>query len=527
MNLDIKNNYKKALILIPAILTFIITLIPTLKFQWPLSWDIIYHVQYAHLYSQHGFILTNPLLDAPVGQKIAYPPLFHFLIAAIGNLLHADYFQVARFLQPVLATLIVLSVSYVAEKFYGRLAGISAGFLIISSYMVYRIMLPVPENLALIFVPIAVYLYYRSIKEKTLKYAVISGLLLLMVIATHQAAILCLFSVITALTLVELVLYRNIKVFKNYAAFLSLLVLTVLAGAAVLWLKSPDLFSGILNGGMSAVTGYATQVNVNEPLSAYGYVKYFGPILIPFAVVGGVLALKRREKKDVFILTWLLVLFLLSKSYWFGVKTISFRLIVYMMMPLAILGGSGLNYVYRKLNDYKPLSSSKVRTGLLVAVFSLSIISGVLTLEDPHISTFGARTEFGLVQIAPPSDSEVDLANWFNSNGNKNKTVLISNLYSGMFLATETGIPIHYGFEYFNNTTPQSIFDKNNIGYIVYDKRLVLPSSNGTLYMQKVDSEFYPLMYYSEDIHKNIKSIMPSFSRVVYENKDFIVCEVE
>lgn len=197
------------------------------------------------------------------------------------------------------------------------------------------------------------------------------------------------------------------------------------------------------------------------------------------------------------------------------------------MMPLAILGGSGLNYVYRKLNNYKPLSSSKVRTGLLVAVFSLSIISGVLTLEDPHISTFGARTEFELVQIAPPSDSEVDLANWFNSNGNKNKTVLISNLYSGMFLATETGIPIHYGFEYFNNTTPQSIFDKNNIGYIVYDKRLVLPSSNGTLYMQKVDSEFYPLMYYSEDIHKNIKSIMPSFSRVVYENKDFIVCEVE
>lgn len=62
----------------------------------------------------------------------------------------------------------------------------------------------------------------------------------------------------------------------------------------------PDLFSGILNGGMSAVTGYATQVNVNEPLSAYGYVKYFGPILIPFAVVGGVLALKKKGKDGCF-----------------------------------------------------------------------------------------------------------------------------------------------------------------------------------------------------------------------------------
>ncbi|AEG19024.1 ArnT family glycosyltransferase [Methanobacterium paludis] len=526
MNWDNKN-YKKALILIPALAAFFITLIPTLKFQWPLSWDIIYHIQYAHLYSQYGLVLTNPLLNYPVGQKIAYPPLFHLLIAALGNLLNVDYFQIARFLQPVLAMSIVLSVSYVAQKFYGKIAGISAGFLIISSYMIYRIMLPLPENLALIFIPIAVYLYYRSIKDNTLKYALLSGILFILVIATHQAAILCLFLVITALTLVEVVVYRNIKVFKNYGAFLSCLVALILAAALFIWLSAPDLFYGILKGGISAATGYASQVNTNEPLSAYGYVKYFTPFILPFALIGGVLAVKRRSKKDIFVLVWLLVLFLLSKSYWFGVNVISFRLIVYMMMPLALLGGFGLSYVYEKLKDYKRVSSNSIRTGFLIAIFMFSMVSGVLTLENPNISTFGAKTDLGSVQIAPPSSSEVDLANWFNANADKNKSILISNLYVSMFLATQTGIPIHYGFEYFNNTTPKSSFEMNNIGYIVYDKRLTFPSENGTLYLQKADSELYPLMYYSEDIHSNINTIKPSFSKVVYENVDFIICQIQ
>ena len=59
----------------------------------------------------------------------------------------------------------------------------------ISSYIIYRIMLPVPENLALIFLPLAVYFYYNSVKNRKLKYAFIAGILMLIVAATHQAAV--------------------------------------------------------------------------------------------------------------------------------------------------------------------------------------------------------------------------------------------------------------------------------------------------------------------------------------------------
>ena len=177
-------NSRKYLILIPAIAALIIALIPTLKYQWPLGWDIIYHVQYAQVYAHNGFTLINPLLNAPVGQKIGYPPLFHFLIAAMGTGLGIDFFQVARLLQPLLAMAIVLSVSYVAYKLYGEIAGIGAGFLMLSSMLVERMILALPENLALIFIPLAVYLYYRSIQDKKLKMAILGGLLFILVIGS-------------------------------------------------------------------------------------------------------------------------------------------------------------------------------------------------------------------------------------------------------------------------------------------------------------------------------------------------------
>ena len=78
-----KTHQKKLFLILPAISIFLVTLIPTLTHNWPLSWDVIYHVLYAKVYSQNGFVLVNPLLNSPIGQKIGYPPLFHFLIAAL------------------------------------------------------------------------------------------------------------------------------------------------------------------------------------------------------------------------------------------------------------------------------------------------------------------------------------------------------------------------------------------------------------------------------------------------------------
>jgi len=95
--------------------------------------------------------------------------------------------------------------------------------------------------------------------------------------------------------------------------------------------------------------------------------------------------------------------------------------LIYLLLPLSILGGFGLNQVYLKLKNYKNFSSTNFRISFLISVFALATFSGILTVENPKIAIFGTETEYGTIQISPPSSSEIDLARWFNEYGNKNK----------------------------------------------------------------------------------------------------------
>jgi len=521
-----QNQLKNLIWIVPAIIAFFIALIPTLKYQWPLSWDIIYHIQYAMIYAKYGFVLTDPLLNAPLGQKIGYPPLFHFLIASLGLLTKIDFFQIARALQPFLAMFIVLSVSFVARKFYGLIAGVSAGFLILSSFLVGRIILPIPENLALIFLPLAIYFYYASLKYDKLKYAFIAGLIFIIVILTHQAAALILFLIITSFSVVELILYRNIRVFKNYGAFILLLASLIVLGLIALLLWYPNIIHSIFNQGLSAATGFLTSISSNRPMDVWGYLGFLGYLVLIFTIIGGYFAFIKRRKKDILIFTWVIVVFLLSISYLFGINVISYRLLVYMLIPLSILGGFGISQTYNQLKNYKSFSSPEFRSIFLLAIFTLATFTGILTVENPAIATFQVKNQFGAVQIAPPSSSDVDLANWFNEHGDRNKSIITNNLFTGTFLATKSGMPLHYGFEDVRSDMSIPDFKQSGIGYIVLDKRLTFKSVNGTLYKKIVRAEFYPLVYFSEDIRSNIDEIVPSYIKVVYENQDYIVLEV-
>ncbi|MEN6329569.1 MAG: hypothetical protein ABFC91_04690 [Methanobacteriaceae archaeon] len=528
--MELKDYHKYALA-IPALIALLLALIPTLKYQWPLSWDIIYHVQYAKVYSQYGFTLTTPFLNAPLGQKIGYPPLFHFLLAGLGNLFQTDYFQVARSLQPVLAALIVLSTSYVASKFYGKLAGVSTGFILVASYLFKRMILPVPENLALIFIPLAVYLYYLSVKENRIIIALLSGLLLVLIMGIHLAAALTLLLTVSAISIVELVYYRNVGVLKNYGAFLLALILTLATVLLGLFLLFPEVFESFLVQGITAATGFATSLVTSRPLSIPGYIGNLGALTCIFGFIGLLGALKKLSKKDLFIIAWIVTMLCLSVSYLIGVNVISYRVIIYILLPLSILAGWGLQQFYGYLKNYHRLSSPRFRCTVLVLIFLLATLSGFLTVSSPDIAFFSVKSDYGDVQIAPPSNAELDLTKWFQENGNQSRSIIISNQFTGMFLATQAGMPMHYGFEYYGlkslPTATLEAMENESIGYIVYDKKLVLsPPDESELYIKPVYYEFYPLFYLSQDIQKNLDRIKPDYTQVVHENQEFIVCQV-
>jgi hypothetical protein len=390
---------------------------------------------------------------------------------------------------------------------------------------------PIPENLALVFLPFAIYFYYYSLKNSTVKPAIISGLLLVLTILTHTAASLCLFITISSISLVELILYREKHVLKNYAAFLLGLVVFLTMGAAVILLVAPDLLQNLINNGISGVTGIATSLTQSRAMGLNIYISTLGIPVIFFGAIGSAYALKNRDKKDIFVIVWLLSMILLSVAYLVGINVISYRVLIYILLPLSILGSLGVKIIYNQLKSIPSFSSKGIHSMFLLILLLLCAMNGFLNLEDPKIAVFKVENQLGGVQIAPPSSAEADLANWFKQNGNKSRSIITSNQFTGTFITAQTGIPLSYNFSIYamkdspNATLPQ--VQKEGIGYIIYDKKLVLsPPDNSRLYVIKIPSEFYSLDYFSQDIATNLNKILPSYARIVYENEEFIISEV-
>jgi len=503
-------------------------LIPTLANQWPLTLDIFFHIHIAQIYSHYGLTLIDPLVNPPTGTPIDYPPLFSLIIVFLGAILKINYFQVARLIQPFMAFFIVLSVSYVSKKFYGDIAGISAGFLIISSYLFSRVVSPLPESLALIFVPLVIYLYYQALNSKNYKYALLSSVLFFIVILTHQETTLLLFVVITTITIVIGCLNREKKflkrILKNYALFLSLPLIAVLILYIATIITHPNFANTLLN---SIATEYFAPLPFSDPISNLKYIAYLGIVLM-FAIIGSIIALKRRDCRDIFIIVWIIVIFFVSKSYWIGIHVYTIRLLIHLLLPLSIVGGMGLNYLY---NDYKKTEfpSKSIRTIFLITIFLISTLFAITTVTDTNFQVtpnyneqpFGT-SDMKIPQIAPPTSSDTELAVWFEEYGD-NKSVVVSNNYAtNQFILTTTGQPIAdvissehvimWGFR-------TSEMAQKNVGYFVFDKRLNFSSSptpiishGGFIYFNKND---------------NLTSLLPSNLKLVYQNQDYMVFRVE
>jgi asparagine N-glycosylation enzyme membrane subunit Stt3 len=519
---EVKNRYCKFIWIIPAVVAFLIALIPTITNQWPLTVDIFVHVRAAEVFSHYGFTFVDPMINPPRGAVELYPPLFSLVLVFLGSIFKINYFIVARILQPFLAFFVVLSVSYVAKKFYGNIAGISAGFLVMSSYLFTRLVSPLPETMAIIFVPLIVYLYYQSVVTKKYKYALMASFLFLIVLLTHQSTTSLLFLIITSITIVVGILKRDRIYLISYALFLSIPLISALILAAVAFLLFPSLAHKILT---YAITLIKTSVPYNDPISNSKYLVYLGIVLI-FMIIGSIQAVKRRATKDLFLIVWVIVIFLMSKSYWFGVNVYTIRFLVHLLLPLSILGGMGLSYLYLNYKK-KEFPSKSIRTIFLVSIFVISTLFALVTVTEsnfqviPQYNTqpYGS-THLVVPQLAPPTISDEELANWFNQYGDNKSTVVSNDYETNLFLVSTTNQAIanvqsstHIIERGFNTTE----LAQKKVGYFVLDKRLTFSNIN----QKTIVSGF---IYYNTNY--NVTSSLPANAQLVYQNQYYDVYKI-
>ncbi|MBR3212992.1 MAG: glycosyltransferase family 39 protein, partial [Methanosphaera sp.] len=220
----------KKLLIVPIILTFLIALYVTLNTNGPLSWDIYTHINYSLAYLINGLTTTDPLLNAPIGKTIGYAPLFHILLILTSSISGLSLIQSAQVFQVVFVTVAVISVVYISHKLYGSVAGCVSGMLLLASFMFTRLLLPIPETIAVIFFLWGVYFYYIAIDNENIWYVFISVLMGLLILAVHFSTFVYYVAIISALSLIYLILSRKLRVISSYLMFLIPLLLVLAIG---------------------------------------------------------------------------------------------------------------------------------------------------------------------------------------------------------------------------------------------------------------------------------------------------------
>jgi len=463
-----KKNFYLIILSIPAIFAFFIALIPTLKYQWPLSWDIYYHVHMAKLYIQHGITFWDPLTIAPGGRPIYYPPLFHYLLASLSVSTGLDPFKIARFLQPIFAMFIVLSFSYVTYKLYNLFVGVSAGFFIMLPALFFqRFMLPIPEAMSLIIFPLSLYFYYLSIKKQNFRFSAISGILSGVILLTHALSAICLF-LVASLYPVVLKLSRRKVEFTHFLVFLGVTFLV----SSIWWL--PILLK----------YGYVFKFPATSMISISRYPEIFGSISLILALIGGFLAFKKRLNQDILILSWFLSLIILSNVYFFDIPILSDRVLTFAVFPLALLAGLGIQGIKEIFPDKK----------LFYIFFSIIIM----------VAVFSGISIANTVNMGVTA-SELDIAKWFHIHGDKEKVVVTSDYRIDPIIVSIARQPVAIGGyapgslnsidvnKYVQGNFNESDIDKDHVGYIV--------------------------------LNLNIKT--PTHTKIVYQNNEYKICMVE
>lgn len=456
----IEAKFSKSIVFIPAIFAFILALIPTIKYNWPLSWDIYYHIHNVKLYSG-GIVFWDNLTTAPYGRPIFYPPLFHLSILSITKILNISPFLTARLIQPFLALFGVLSFSYVSKKFYGDIIGFLTGLFIISSPLFQRMMLPIPESMAIIFLPIIVYFYYLATEDNK-RYVIVAGFLWGLVMLTHILSAIIILFIITLPTIIFKL--RGGKNFEIYWIFIVAGLITSSVWFLPLIIKY----------------GFVFKSPPTQALPLESYIRLLGPIPFFLSIVGFIYILGTREKKDIILLSWFIGVTFLSVIYVFGVKVITERIIYFNLFAVAVLASlsiRALKFERRKC------------TILLLAIAFLSLYNGYLTANSAQPSI---------------SLSQIEVAEWFKYNGDHERVVVTADYRIDPIIVSISGQPVAAGGyapgtvksingdKYINGNFTKNEIIKEKIGYIILKTNMTPPPYGKLVYKNK-DFKVYEL----------------------------------
>ena len=164
MNLILKDD--KKLLILPALISFILTLLLLYKYTFPISWDVYYHIHMIDLYMNRGLVFWDYLTVAPKGRLIMYPPLFHLIFAAITKTFNTSPVELCRIAQPFFSFYLIGTITYVSYKLTNTRTALITAFLSMFTFITFnRSVICTPATIAMGLFMISCLFFYESIEK--------------------------------------------------------------------------------------------------------------------------------------------------------------------------------------------------------------------------------------------------------------------------------------------------------------------------------------------------------------------------
>lgn len=498
MDLILKED--KKILLLPAIISFIITLLLLYKYSFPISWDVYYHIHMINLYLDKGLVFWDFNTVAPKGRLIMYPPLFHLIFASISKIIHISPMQLCRYAQPFFSFYLISIITYVSYKLTNMKCAVLTGFLSMFCFITFnRSVICTPATIAIGLFILSCLFFYESIEKNSTKLIIFSALSLALIWNLHMATAILTVGVIGLYGLIQL-LRRNIDL-----KFILYYIIIVIAVGMPWWIYIALNYTLIFN----SIPG-------NNLLITDFFFKYYGIIPTLLLIPGYYVLIKEKDNKSIFLGVWTLSLILLSQINYLGFNTVSIRILEVASYSLIFVSGIGLYYIYENY-----ISNIQIKNLVLITILALSLTSAILYVdsytpdilspsdsdttvinEEIHMIVNPVTTIFKPTVIASRfadpklAHDRYEIMQWFNKE-NSSKIVVCEDAIMDTIIVSTSKTPVIYGG--FTESIPESVTDPVHIIKGWSNKNELSDLGIGYLLLK----EGTPIPYYAESAYNN------------------------
>ncbi len=407
------------------------------------EFDAISHWELADFIAQRDktFVSLPPFLDYSYSlnnrfkpHTLWYHPPFHTDMA-ISSAFAGDRMIPIYLTNAIFATAVFVSVYFVMRKLFGFLPAILSFFLLSASM---RDILPYlwgqwPERFGYAFVPLIMYCFYKywtTYSKESSKpiYLYIMSILLAVNLFIHP---LVMFHSIVGVAFLGIGLFiKDRKLSLNFRHILISLLIFALLASIFPYQTGNVIVSFLKDSGSNSVKPSLSRLfewtpeNASPdkfagsvPAAYFSFKQMHGSWTLPFLILGIIVLLIRREKRDIFLLMWLFSLYLILHRDLIGKPTFIHRSLsasAHIFVPLIVIGALSISSLLPLPKLYKNLLKYGAAALVVILTFNYNIPPAYSTLSQAYDSPF-----------LRPNQAQVEVSEWLQQKLNETENVSI------------------------------------------------------------------------------------------------------